>query len=374
MIEPDNIFAMACVLSGLAFIGFWVDGTELGRKTSGVVWVILLGILLSNTGVIPTKSPAYDFIGGVLMPMAIPLLLIKADLRRIFRESGRVMIGFGIAALSTITGALIGYLLLDLGNIGPKAAAVYSAGWIGGAVNFVAVSEAVAMTPDEFSVAMGASSPVSVIAMMALLTLPSIKLLRKWLPSTIIDRDDVGGQTLQMKVEDMSPVQVVGLMAISAGICAIAEVISDWMGYSQYYVLVITVLTLLVANVFPAYMDRLGGEFSLAMLLMYLFFAAIGCGTDATSFLGSALVLFFYGLTIIGIHLLVVIAVSRFFRLDLAEVVIASAAALVGPAPAAAIASARQWPTLVTPAVMCGIFGYAIANFIGVAIGSWLGG
>ena len=374
MIEPNNIFAMACVLSGLAFIGFWVDGTELGRKTSGVVWVILLGILLSNTGVIPTKSQAYDFIGGVLMPMAIPLLLIKADLRRIFRESGRVMIGFGIAALSTITGALIGYLLLDLGNIGPKAAAVYSAGWIGGAVNFVAVSEAVAMTPDEFSVALGASSPVSVIALMALLTLPSIKLLRKWLPSTIIDRDDVGGQTLQMKVEDMSPVQVVGLMAISAGICAIAEVISDWMGYSQYYVLVITVLTLLVANVFPAYMDRLRGEFSLAMLLMYLFFAAIGCGTDATSFLGSALVLFFYGLTIIGIHLLVVITVSRFFRLDLAEVVIASAAALVGPAPAAAIASARQWPTLVRPAVMCGIFGYAIANFIGVAIGSWLGG
>ena len=374
MIEPDNIFAMACVLSGLAFIGFWVDGTELGRKTSGVVWVILLGILLSNTGVIPTKSQAYDFIGGVLMPMAIPLLLIKADLRRIFRESGRVMIGFGIAALSTITGALIGYLLLDLGNIGPKAAAVYSAGWIGGAVNFVAVSEAVAMTPDEFSVAMGASSPVSVIALMALLTLPSIKLLRKWLPSTIIDRDDVGDKTLQMQVEDMLPVQVVGLMAISAGICAIAEVISDWMGYSQYYVLVITVLTLLVANVFPAYMDRLRGEFSLAMLLMYLFFAAIGCGTDATSFLGSALVLFFYGLTIIGIHLLMVIAVSRFFRLDLAEVVIASAAALVGPAPAAAIASARQWPTLVTPAVMCGIFGYAIANFIGVAIGSWLGG
>ena len=374
MIEPDNIFAMACVLSGLAFIGFWVDGTELGRKTSGVVWVILLGILLSNTGVIPTKSQAYDFIGGVLMPMAIPLLLIKADLRRIFRESGRVMIGFGIAALSTITGALIGYLLLDLGNIGPKAAAVYSAGWIGGAVNFVAVSEAVAMTPDEFSVAMGASSPVSVIALMALLTLPSIKLLRKWLPSTIIDRDDVGDKTLQMQVEDMLPVQVVGLMAISAGICAIAEVISDWMGYSQYYVLVITVLTLLVANVFPAYMDRLRGEFSLAMLLMYLFFAAIGCGTDATSFLGSALVLFFYGLTIIGIHLLVVIVVSRFFRLDLAEVVIASAAALVGPAPAAAIASARQWPTLVTPAVMCGIFGYAIANFIGVAIGSWLGG
>lgn len=374
MIEPDNIFAMACVLSALAFFGFWVDGTELGRKTSGVVWIILLGILLSNTGVIPTKSQAYDFVGGVLMPMAIPMLLIKADLRRIFSESGRVMIGFGIAALSTLTGALIGYLLLDLGSIGPKAAAVYTAGWIGGAVNFVAVSEAVAMTPEEFSVAMGASSPVSVIALMALLTLPSIKLLQRWLPSAILDGKDSANPTLQMKVEDMPPAQMVGLIAISGGICGLAEVISDWMGYPQYYVLVVTVLALLVANLFPRYMDKLRGEFSLAMLLMYLFFAAIGCGTDATSFLGSALILFFYGLIIIGIHLLVLIVVSRVFRLDLAEVVIASAAALVGPAPAAAIASARQWPSLVTPAVMCGIFGYAIANFIGVAIGTWLGG
>ena len=374
MIEPDNIFAMTCVLSGLAFFGFWVDGTELGRKTSGVVWVILLGILLSNTGVIPTKSEAYDFVGGVLMPMAIPLLLIKADLRRIFRESGRVMIGFGIAAVSTITGALIGYFLLDLGDIGPKAAAVYTAGWIGGAVNFVAVSEAVSMTPDEFSVAMGASSPVSVIALMALLTLPSIKLLRRWLPSAMLDGGDAGNQTLQMKLEDLQAVQIVGLIAISGGICGFAELISDWAGYPQYYVLVVTLLALFIANMFPKYMDRLRGEFSLAMLLMYLFFAAIGCGTDATSFLGSALILFFYGLMIIGVHLLVLIAVSRFFKLDIAEVVIASAAALVGPAPAAAIASARQWPSLVTPGLMCGIFGYAIANFVGVAIGSWLAG
>ena len=73
-------------------------------------------------------------------------------------------------------------------------------------------------------------------------------------------------------------------------------------------------------------------------------------------------------------HLVSVVLISRLFHLDLAEVVIASAAALVGPAPAAAIASARRWPTLVTPAVMCGIFGYAVANFIGVAIGSSRGG
>ena len=65
MIDADNLFAMAFVLSGLAFFGFWIDGTELGKKTSGVVWIILLGVLFSNTGIIPAKSQAYDFVGGV---------------------------------------------------------------------------------------------------------------------------------------------------------------------------------------------------------------------------------------------------------------------------------------------------------------------
>lgn len=230
------------------------------------------------------------------------------------------------------------------------------------------------MTPDEFSVAMGASSPVSVIALMALLMLPSIKIIRIWLPSALIETEDKGGQDLQLKIDDMPLVQTIGLITLSAGICGVSQFISGLLASPQYYVLVITVLTLVLANVFPSQMAKLRGEFSIAMLLMYLFFAAIGCSTDATSFLGSAVILFVYGLMIIVIHLVSVVLISRLFHLDLAEMVIASAAALVGPAPAAAIASARRWPTLVTPAVMCGIFGYAVANFIGVAIGSSLGG
>ena len=91
MISADDHFSLAAILFGLAFLGFWTENTSIGRKTSGVVWVICAGILLGNIGVVPLKSPAYDFVGGTLMPIAIPLLLLKADLRRIFTESGKVM-------------------------------------------------------------------------------------------------------------------------------------------------------------------------------------------------------------------------------------------------------------------------------------------
>jgi uncharacterized membrane protein len=106
---------------------------------------------------------------------------------------------------------------------------------------------------------------------------------------------------------------------------------------------------------------------------MYIFFAAVGAGTNAISFLESALVLFVYGMMIILVHLALVLLIARLLKVDLAEAVVASGAALVGPSVTAAIAISKGWRSLVTPAIMCGIFGYAIATFIGVAISKMLG-
>jgi uncharacterized membrane protein len=36
------------------------------------------------------------------------------------------------------------------------------------------------------------------------------------------------------------------------------------------------------------------------------------------------------------------------------------------------MAVARRWDRLVLPAILCGTLGYAVANFIGVALGHWL--
>jgi uncharacterized membrane protein len=33
------------------------------------------------------------------------------------------------------------------------------------------------------------------------------------------------------------------------------------------------------------------------------------------------------------------------------------------------MATARRWEQLVIPAILCGTLGYAIANFIGIAVG-----
>jgi uncharacterized membrane protein len=374
LIPADNVFALGAILFCVAWLAFLIDTRPIGKKTSGVIWALGVSMLLSNTGIIPFSSPTYDFVGGSLVPLAIPLLLLKGDLRRIFRESGGVMIFFCIASMATVAGAVIGFYIMDLGEIGPKVAGVYTGGWIGGAVNVLAISQAVEMTSQEFSVALSASSVVSMSALMLLIAIPSIGLIKRMVPTQV----DKSGQVLPIEPEqDETPTlhltHISGALALSFIICALAQSIAQWLQLTQYSILFITVLTIAVANAFPGKMAGLKGDFELGMLLMYLFFVAVGAGTDAISFIASAFHLFVYGMLIIIIHLVLVLFAARVMKVGMAEAIVASSAALVGPAVTAAIATSKGWKHLVTPGIMCGVFGYVIGTFIGVTVTAVLG-
>lgn len=284
IISEQNVLALGAILFGLAWLGFWIDTTALGKKTSGVVWVIAAAMVLSNFKVIPFSSPSFDFVGGTLVPLAIPLLLFKADLRKIFRESGPVMLTFAIASAATVAGAVIGYYLFDLGEIGPKVAGVYSGAWIGGAVNFIAVSQAVEMTPAEFSVSIGASSMVSNIALLLLVAIPSVAWITRQLPEHVGSSAGSEGDESHETTTVFKLTHVTGAIALSFAICAVASALSNWLSMSQYNILFITVLTLLVANLMPKTLHTLEGDFDLGMLFMYIFLPRLGPGLTSVSF------------------------------------------------------------------------------------------
>jgi uncharacterized membrane protein len=59
--------------------------------------------------------------------------------------------------------------------------------------------------------------------------------------------------------------------------------------------------------------------------------------------------------------------------LDLHEIAVASNAKYGGSTTAAAMVLAKRWNAMVVPGILCGTFGYAIANFIGIGLATWLG-
>lgn len=369
IISADNSTALAAVIFALAWLGFWVDRQPIASKIPGVPWVIAVGLLLSNTGVIPMEAPAFGFVGQYLLPLGVAFLLFKADLRSIFKQGGWVLPAFLVASVGLCIGAVVGFYLFDLGPAGAKIAGTYAGAFIGGVVNFVAISQAVELSPTDFSVALSASAPVSVLGLLFLVSLPSIPFIRRHIRSPIIDAADQSGPThTGEELPRLRLDHITAAIAVGLAICTLSAWICKRFDMGTYNLFVVTVITVILANLLPRFFGALQGDFALGMLCMYAFFAMIGAGTDAVSFLKSAPILFVYCAFLIAVHFAVLLVFARLFKWDLAEVIIGSAAAIVGPAAGAGIATAKGWKTLITPAITVGILGYVIANFVGISI------
>ena len=61
---------------------------------------------------------------------------------------------------------------------------------------------------------------------------------------------------------------------------------------------------------------------------------------------------------------------GKLFKFKIEEISVAANAALGGPTTAAAVAAARGWKDLITPAVLVGTLGYIVGNYFGVFIGN----
>jgi uncharacterized membrane protein len=373
LIPADSNTTLAAVIFGLAWLGFWIDRKPIAKVLPGVPWVIGIGLLLSNTGVIPIEAPAYGFVGQYLLPLGVPFLLFKANLRNVFAEGGWVLPAFVISSIGVCAGAISGFFIFNLGPEAAEIAGTYAGAFIGGVVNFVAISEAVEMSTTTFGVALGASSPASILGLVALAILPSIPFIRRHFPSEIIENSN---QTMVSGSDDDVPrfrTDHVALgIALSFAICATSGYVSNFLGLGNYNLFFITIITVILANIAPHRFAKLQGDFAVGMLCMYAFFAIIGAGTDAVTFLTSAPVLFVYCTYMLAIQFVVLLLGAKLFKIDLAPTIIGSAAAIVGPAVAAALATTKGWKTLITPGIAIGILGYVVANFIGIALFKWL--
>ena len=161
-------------------------------------------------------------------------------------------------------------------------------------------------------------------------------------------------------------------LAITISICAAGFLISDWIAIKGSGILIITAIVVTAATIFPKQMGSIKGADIIGTFLMQIFFAAIGASANIFVMLKYGPILFVFAALILTIHLLFLLGAGKLFKLDLAEIVIASNANMGGPTTAAAMAVARKWKNLVIPAILCGTLGYAVATFIGVALGQWL--
>ena len=94
LIHPDSTFLIWSFLLLLVSFAFWADTTKLGKNISGVAIILMIAMLLSNFEILPKVSSAYDIVWSYFLPLAIPLLLLKANLKRVISETRGMLIAF----------------------------------------------------------------------------------------------------------------------------------------------------------------------------------------------------------------------------------------------------------------------------------------
>jgi uncharacterized membrane protein len=372
IIGPDQDFAIWAVLIGLAGFGFWCERYPWGRKYSGVMLLITAAIVLANLRIIPTVAPAYDVVWDYLVPIAIPLLLFEADLKRIVRESGPTLIAFIIGSASVVAGVIISVSLFDLGPHEAELAGIFTGTYIGGGLNFAAVAEATGMQDDSMlTAAVAADQVITNLHFLLIIFIPGIAWMAKKYPTHHMDNAvqfDAESDGEVHRIADLGLAGLMAALALAFAVAAIGKLIADLLGMSDYSILVITLLALIIATVFPRQVKELSGYREAGNVMMFIFLASIGAGADIWKLVETAPILFVFASVIIIVHLVVLFGIGKILKLDLAELAMASAVCIGGPASAPALASAKGWRDLLIPGLLLGSLGYAVGSFIGVSV------
>jgi uncharacterized membrane protein len=284
-------------------------------------------------------------------------------------------LAFVFGGIGTAVGTILAFILIPLGPNGWQLAAIFSSTYIGGSMNYVAAAEAVQLkSGDLLAAGIAADNLVMAAYFMLLFAIPSMKFLQKYFPK----RTHTVSETLNGKIDlpqqpdSISLLNMAKALSLSAIVCAIGFYVQDLIGIKGSGILIITAIVVSLASIFPKVIGSIEGADLIGTFLMQIFFAAIGASASVIVVIKYGPILFVFAALILLVHLIFLLVAGKIFKLDLAEIVIASNANMGGPTTAAAMAVARNWKSLVIPAILCGTLGYSVATFLGVALGYWL--
>ncbi|MBM7702084.1 DUF819 domain-containing protein [Metabacillus iocasae] len=399
LIHADDTLTLWGIIVVWASVSIFLEQRyQWASKISGAIIALVGAMILSNTGVIPTESTVYDSIWGVVVPLAIPLLLFHVNIKKVWKESGKLLILFLISSIGTVAGTIISFFLLKahIPHL-EKIGAMMSASYIGGGVNFAAMS-AKFETPGELvSAAVVADNLMMAVYFVLLMTIPALAFFRKRYPIPHITEVEQRGAAEKGKTlaESFWKRKDISLkdMALAVGTAFLLVIISFKVaqffdtiipsgedvsivmnivnGFLGDKYLMLTTVTLGLLAFFPAYFEKINGSQEMGTYLIYLFFVVIGIPASIPLILENAPLLLLFVFIIVVMNMLFSFIGGKLLKSDLEEIIVASNANVGGPTTAAALAIAKGWKDLVGPILVVGTFGYIIGNYVGTILGFW---
>lgn len=400
LIHPENTWVLMSVMMVAVAVSIYLEQRYIwASRLTGPVIALVIALVLVNVGIIPSAAPVYnDIVWGYFVPLAIPLLLLQTNIRRIWNETGQLLAIFLIGSIGTIAGAVIGCALLQSSIEGlPKVTAMMTGSYIGGVVNFTELADLFKANGTLVSSAIVADNLNMAIYFLILIGIAGNAFIRRFYEHPLIDeveRQGVSqeGQTLAAKYwgrKEISLRDLAMCIAYAVIVVTVSKLIGDtfatlvpadggmlskmcstFLG-SQY--VWITLLSVLFTSIFEKQANAMNGAQEIGTFFIYMFFFNIGVPASITEIVTNAPLLFVFCFIMVVVNMLFCLIGGKMLNFPLEDIIIASNANIGGPTTAAGMAIAQGWTRLVGPAMLVGTFGYAIGTYIGIIVGSMVG-
>ena len=398
LIAADDTWALLVLMVASVALAIWLEQKYVwASKISGAIIALLIALAASNLAIIPTSCVLYDnIVWDFAVPLGIPLLLLQCNMKKIWKETGRMMVIFLIGTAGTVAGAFLAYTLLHRYIPGLEGvAAMMTGSYIGGGVNFAALA-------DEFDVgeikaaATVADNLLMALYFFALIFIAGMKFFRSHYSHPHIDAvaesGDLSGAQTQAAAywsrKGISLKDIALNFAYAAAVVFAAKLISTFVGglipdtgvvlhmlhtfFGSEYVWITTV-SMACATFGEKQVAKLSGSQEIGTYLIYLFLFVIGVPASIVKIVQETpLLLVFTGIMVL-VNMLFCFIGGKLLHFDLEDIILASNANIGGPTTAAGMAISQGWSALVGPVMLVGTFGYVIGTYLGILVGGLLG-
>lgn len=376
-----NGFTYIAVLIFIAALLVWLQKHTKSKffdYAPPIVLLYLITMIFCTLKVwdLESTKPAYSALKNNILFAMIFLMLLRCDIRKIFKLGPKMLGGFFCASITISLGFIITYAILHgpLGEGAWKALGALCGSWMGGSGNMIAVQAALDIGEADMAYALVVDSiDYSIWVMFLLWAINLAPKFNKWVKANTKTLDEVSKRLEDdAKANDGSItfVNIIFLLGLSLVVSALGQNIGTtlngalpFLDTSTWTVLFIT-LAGLAGALTPV--GKMAGTTELSNVMLYSVVALLASRASFLE-LTDAPVWIIAGFMILGIHGILMVLCAKIFKLDMFTCGVASLANIGGSASAPILAGAYSG-ALVPVGVLMALMGYVIGTGGGLIV------
>jgi len=347
---------------------------------SSLIVCYVVGLTIGNIGILLPSAPGLlDTFSSVAVALSIPLLLFSVDFAQWKKLSGNAILAFGLAALSVSIVGGIAYAFFKAKNPESyKVAGLLAGLYTGGTPNLAAIKTALNVDMNVYIAVHTSDIILSSLYLLSVMTFAK-PVLKHVLP--LKNWDIEAGSATQANFNTQFSdyfregkwKKVLTGFGLAVVIVAISQVISVFVPADfQTMVTILLITSLALGASFVPSIRALPMTFATGEYFLYVFALAVGAMGNIAQIFSNAGTYFIYVALVLFGSFMLHVALCALFKIDVDTMLIVSVSAICSPPFVGMVAVPLKARKLILPGITTGIIGYAIGNYLGIALAEFL--